>query len=99
MRAARDHSDVLSVRCHRGSVARDAAGLRLETDERAARPFCLDPAQLFAADEFALAELDRPPEARFVGVDGLVHLVAIKPQGGLETSRIPSAQPTGQNAG
>src|SRR5690348_980439 len=97
MSAARDHAGGPASGCDGGAVAGDVAGLHLETDQPAAWALGLDFQERLATDELALLELDGPAETRFVGVDGLVHVVAPEAKRGLKPRRVARAQARGQD--
>src|SRR5229473_7408765 len=92
MRAAGDGSDAGSVVHHRRAVSWDVSRGHAQTEEPPARPALLYFHQRIAPDEVAFVQLDRPPEARLVCVDGLVHVVAPKAQRSLEPCSIACAK-------
>src|SRR5579864_5101095 len=98
MRAARDNTHSPAACLHRGAMAEDAGGLALQPDQGPARAAGLDRGQSLAADKVALAELDRPAEARLVWVDRLVHVVAVEAKRGLQPRRVAGPEAGGQHA-
>src|SRR5207237_5175496 len=96
MRAAGDDADTLAACHHRGPVAGDVAGLGLEPDQSPARALGLDLLERVAADETALAKLDRPTQAGLVGVHRLIHVIAPPAHGSLDAGRVCRPRPRPQ---
>ena len=76
-------------------MAGDAPSLEGEADGGARRALLGDPPQRVGAAEVALGELDRPAQPGAVGVDGLVHVLAVEAQPRLETEGVAGAEPGG----
>src|SRR5436309_15555039 len=80
-------------------MSRDAPRLQLQADQAPCRSLRLDLLQRLASGELALVELHGPAQARFVRVDGLVHVVAPEAQRGLQARRIARTEACRQHAG
>ena len=92
MRTAGDDPGAPARMADTRTVARNVAGRGLEAGEGSARPALLHFRERVAANEVTLAELHGPAKARFVWIDGFVHVVSVETQSGFETSRISRAE-------
>ena len=98
MRSTRDDADSAPRVADGRPMTWNVACFGLETVEVAPRPLLLHLRERIATDEVALGKLDRPAEARLIGVDRLVHDVSVQPQRGFEAGGVPRAETGGQHA-
>ena len=73
-------------------MSADVAWLHLQADELAPGSVSLHFLEHVAADEVALAELDRPTKPRLVWVDRFVHIVSPQTKCRLESGRVASTE-------
>src|SRR2546422_604735 len=94
---ARHHPDGRFALANGKPVARDRPIPQHKPHEAAGEPLALLALEGLGADEFALAELDRPPEPDFKGGRGFVHVVPVEEEPGLEPERVARPQPGGKD--
>src|SRR5881396_4424044 len=87
-----DDAHGLALGGHGRTVSSDVAWLHLQADELAPGSVSLHFLEHVAADEVALAELDRPTKPRLVWVDRFVHIVSPQTKCRLESGRVASTE-------
>ena len=78
-------------------MARDGAVGRLQPDHPPRRAGGLCRGERFGTHKGALTELDRPAQPGVERVGGLVHVVAVESQAGLQPAGVAGAEPAGKD--